>query len=310
MTQVFDRVSMEKRSLLYQRIRQYFADENVLEVEVPVLGKGGSTCAYLESMSVLQGEDTYYLQTSPEFFMKRLLSEGSGDIFSIAKAFRGGEAGPRHNPEFSLLEWYRINFSVDELVADLASLLGSLGVESSIKRVAYAEVFERATGVDPHKPDMDKLEILANQAGLIGELDASEMLGFLMSALVEPKLPPGLVVVDEFPACQAELAQIGRNSNGDPVAKRFELYWDGVELANGYKELTDPLEQRRRFQMDLDQRLNKGLPRIAEDKRFIAALERGLPDCSGVALGLDRLLMCISGQSELSQSLCFSWDRL
>lgn len=311
MPSVFNREVAEARAALYGGIRAYFQEQNVLEVEVPLLGVGGSTDLHLASMSVTGGDKSVrYLQTSPEFFMKRLLCEGAGDIFTLCKAFRESEVGVRHNPEFSLLEWYRVGFSLDDLIDDVLSLLRYIGVAVPVNRFSYAEVFQSVTDLDPHKASLTDLSKVAVGAGVIGDLDRAGFLDFIVSALVEPTLPKGLVVLDMFPACQAALAKTDVNDSGDQVAQRFEIYWDGLELANGYAELTDPVEQQRRFNLDEQQRALAGLPEIPWDQKFLKAMEAGMPECSGVALGLDRLLMRILGKQGLSDCLNFSWDRL
>lgn len=261
-------------------------------------------------MQVTLGDDRLYLQTSPELFMKRLLCAESGDIYTITKSFRGAEYGRIHNPEFSLLEWYRVGFGIDELIADVERLFEYLGITESSRRYLYADIFISAVGVNPHFAEKAELQDIAKRHGLVGELGVPELLDFLMTTLVEPELGEGLAFIYGFPSCQAEMAELASNQEGETIAKRFELYWRGVELANGYKELCDSKEQRTRFQLAAAERIRKGLPQPNIDEKFLAALEAGMPDCSGVALGLDRLLMCMQGEPELSEFLYFRWDDL
>ena len=298
------------RSQLYQNIRVYFANHKVSEVEVPLLGRGAPQEPHLQSIEVSTGGAPLYLQTSPEFFMKRLLSQGSGDIFTITKAFRGGEVGERHNPEFAILEWYRLGFSVNELIDDVIALLRFLGVSEQVEQTTYANAFENAVGLNPHSATDAALKVVAEDTGLIGALDRSETLDFLMTELVEPTLGNGLVAISDYPACQSELAQLKSDSNGIEVSDRFEIYLNGKEIANGYNELTDLEEHRARFVKARLLRREMQLPELNIDDQFLAALERGLPSCAGVALGLDRLLMLMNDAPDIADVMHFPWRSL
>jgi lysyl-tRNA synthetase class 2 len=288
-------------------IRQFFARRGVLEVETPLLGAETLTDPQLEPMA--SGER--WLQTSPEYAMKRLLASGSGPIFQICKAFRAGESGPRHNPEFTLLEWYRPGFDLAQLIGEVAELVcGILGREAW-QSFSYGELFERYLQIDPHDASLAQLEALARDNMDVGFFSdrRDDWLDLLQSHLIEPQLAgQGLVFVTDYPASQAALARL-REVEGRQVAERFELYVDGLELANGYRELNEVAEQRERFDRDRIILSDDGRPDRQIDERLMQALEQGLPDCSGVALGVDRLLMVLLGVGSLAEVLSFDWTR-
>ena len=305
------------RAEMLGRIRAFFASEDVLEVETPLLGQGIGSDPHLDFFSVnhsLSLQDTaLFLQTSPEFAMKRLLAAGSGSIFQICKAFRDGEAGRLHNPEFSMLEWYRLDYDLGQLMAETAELLHDLldgyvplAVE---ERFSYAEVFGQYTGIDAQQFDVSDYRRCAEGHGLpeAAELCGSDhalWLDFLFSHLVQPFLGRNSIcMVHDYPACQAALARL--KPEDSRLAERVEVFVNGLELGNGYRELTDVREQRRRFLQDAAARSQRGLPAATVDERFLAALDAGLPDCSGMAIGLDRVLMLIAGCSEIDAVLTF-----
>lgn len=304
------REALERRAALLGRIRAFFAARGVVEVETPLLGSATVTDPHLTSFRVAGGESPLYLQTSPELAMKRLLAAGSGPVYQLAKAFRQGEAGRLHNPEFTILEWYRPGWDhhalLDEVDALLAEVLGTPAAE----RVTYAELFARHLGVDAHRDGAERLRAAAAGHGLgeVGGLDRDGWLQLLLSHVVEPRLGRGRPsFVLDFPVSQAALARV---RDGDPpVAERFEVYVEGVELANGFHELADPAEQRRRFERDLAERRARGLAEVPIDERLLAALESGLPDCAGVALGVDRLAMLEAGAGSLAEVMAFPLDR-
>ncbi|GAB6067276.1 elongation factor P--(R)-beta-lysine ligase [Methylothermus subterraneus] len=268
------------------------------------------TDPHLDAFPVDGGACTLYLQTSPEFAMKRLLAAGSGAIYQVCKAFRRGEAGRWHNPEFTLLEWYRVGFDLPRLMDEVALLLHELldGRAQGQVRLRYGELFEEYVGASWQAP----LTALARQAQVLGLPEAASICGqerslwldLLFSHAVQPNLPRGtLVFVCDFPACLAALARL--KPDDSQVADRFEVFVDGVELANGYRELTDPREQRARFEADLAWRRRAGMPSVPVDEAFLAALEAGLPECSGVALGVDRVLMLATGRAAIAEVLAF-----
>ena len=311
---------IQLRADLYKKIRSYFQDQSVLEVETPSLGRSGPTDLHLASMRLSGDSPQYYLQTSPEFFMKRLLAEGSGDIFSISRAYREAEVGNRHNPEFSMLEWYRCGFGLSRLMSDVRSLVDSLLTQQTFSISTYAEFFESCLGVNPHSAsDTDLLDLVKTRTTVQEDLERASCLDLLMSECVEPEMKGQgqAYFLFDFPACQAAMAQIGLNAEMQPVARRFELYIDGLEIANGYLELVSAEEQRIRFEQDNIARQSAGLEAMPIDEKFLLALEQ-VPDCSGVALGLDRLLWLIarekglieSPQMNLAEVLLFPWHNL
>jgi len=243
--------------------------------------------------------------------MKRLLAAGSGAIYQICKAFRGAEGGRLHNPEFTLLEWYRPGFTLEQLMEEVAELVGAVLQRPDWKVTTYAALFLEHLDLDPHRAPAEALEACVrahiDYAG--GRESRETWLDLLFTHLLEPGLrDQGLLFIVDYPATQAALARL-RAVDGVAVAERFELYVDGVELANGYRELTDPAEQRRRFQSDNTSLEAQGRAARAIDERLIAALDAGLPDCSGVAVGVDRLLLLREGALNLSDVLAFDWSR-
>lgn len=307
---------LRARADLLATIRRFFTDRGVLEVETPLLCSAGITDPAIEPLVVREGSSPgagRYLQTSPEYAMKRLLAAGSGPIYQLARAFRDGEAGSRHNPEFSLLEWYRPGFDHHALMAEVAELVSAcLGREGEgWQKLSYRELFVRSIGIDPLAAEAAELERRARERHDLGDLtgDRDLWLDVLLTHEVEPWLAgQGLCFVYDYPASQAALSKVV-TVDGHAVGQRFELYVDGVELANGYHELTDAAEQRRRFEADNARRRAAGQPQRPLDELLLAALEAGMPECSGVALGVDRLLMLVTGKRDIRRVLAFDWER-
>ncbi|QIB65819.1 EF-P lysine aminoacylase EpmA [Kineobactrum salinum] len=306
---------LRARAALLAAIRRFFASRGVLEVETPLLCRRGITDPAIEPLMVTGGASIgaqpRYLQTSPEYAMKRLLAAGSGPIYQLARAFRDGEAGRRHNPEFSLLEWYRPGMDHHQLMAEVAELVCHCLGSRPWQAFSYREVFLQSVAIDPFTASTAALREIARDRFDLGALEGGRdlWLDVLLSHAVEPWLGSrGLCFVYDYPASQAALARTALR-DGIEVAERFELYVDGVELANGYHELTDPAEQRRRFERDNQVRQRRGAAPRPIDERLLAALAVGLPDCAGVALGVDRLLMLASGESDIRRVLGFAWDR-
>jgi lysyl-tRNA synthetase class 2 len=300
-----------ERARLYRQIRDFFAARHVLEVDVPTVGRTAALDPNLEALQVVSGKQTYYLQTSPEYFHKRLLSAGSGSIYSLTRAYRQGEQGRLHNPEFAILEWYQVGFTMQDLIDETLSLLDGIKPDLSITQNSYAELFEEHLGINPHQVSTAEVNHLVEKhTSYRGELSLDSALELLFSQAVEPRLPTGIQVVTHYPSGQAAMARRIEDACGYSVALRFEIYLEGVELANGYEELTDPDEQRNRFEQEQKARSQRGqsIPEI--DTKFLAALESGLPPCSGVALGVDRLLMLKEGASRLSDVVTFDWESL
>lgn len=295
-------------------IREYFAAEGVLEVETPLLCASTAMDPHLQSFELPVMGARRFLQTSPEFPMKRLLAAGSGSVYQVCKAFRVDESGGRHNPEFSLLEWYRVGWSSEQLQQEVLTLVqrvaGLFDVSWPVHDVvSYGELFARELGVNPFTATEAELQSVAHKhlgEGL-PELDRLGWLDLLMSQVIELRMPQGLQLVVDFPAEQAALAQKAVDAHGYTVAKRFELYVNGVELANGYQELTDAAEQRGRFVQDNVARRELGLPELPMPEALLLALEAGLPECAGVALGLDRLLMLALGITRIADVLSFDF---
>jgi lysyl-tRNA synthetase class 2 len=296
--------------------RSFFAERSLLEVDTPALVRHAVTDRHIHSARVeLPGHTTpLFLHTSPEYAMKRLLAAGSGDIYQIAHVFRGSEQGRWHNAEFTLIEWYRCGWSLQELMTEVAALACTLlasPVGTRVEHLHYAEVFERELGIDPLAASEAQLRRAALDQqldpGLAARCDGDELLDWLMGTRIGPRLgQQGLCFVHRYPASQAALAQLDA---ADPrVALRFELYHHGIELANGFEELADARQQRLRFELDRGRRQAAGLPVPAIDEALLAALSAGLPPASGVALGFDRLLMLRLGMSDIRQVLPFPLD--
>lgn len=327
------RKALAARARLVARARQFFAERNVLEVETPMLVNTAVSDPHLHSLGVPAQRhavaQTMYLHTSPEYAMKRLLAAGSGDIYQLCKVFRAGERGVYHNPEFSLLEWYRLDISLEQLMAEVAALVGALlalpndpagGVAAAvanppprpIEYLTYQEAMQRYAGLDPLTGELGVLQAAAREHGLtegsIPDSSRDALLDFLVSSRVGPRLGQGrLTFLHRYPRSQAALARL--DPLDERLALRFELYVDGVELANGFHELADAAEQRARFHADNLERERLGLPPTPVDEHLLAALEHGMPDCCGVALGLDRTLMVALGVDHIDDVLSFPVER-
>ena len=305
---------------MLQAIRTFFFERDVLEVETPLLSQASGTDPQLDFFSTVYRlppiKQPLFLQTSPEFAMKRLLASGSGAIFQICKAFRNGEVGRFHNPEFTMLEWYRPGFDLADLMDEITALFALLFTEHALQatqRVSYQAVFKHYTGLDPlvfSYADYCAYALanaLPEAISLCGN-DQALWLDFIFSHQVQPHLGrQALCLVYNFPACQSSLART--HSKDSRVVERVELFLEGVELGNGYYELTDVTEQEWRFNKEAHQRQQRSLPASVKDERLLAALSAGLPDCSGVAIGIDRLLMLVSGRSSIRDVLAFPVDR-
>jgi lysyl-tRNA synthetase class 2 len=305
--------ALRLRAGLLQGMRRFFAGRGVLEVETPALCAIAATDPGVASLrSTVDGVLTVYLQSSPEPAMKRLVAAYGVPIYQLCKAFRDGERGSLHNPEFTILEWYRPGWDHLTLMAEVEDLLDTLLGTGPGRRVSYREAFLRGAGCDPFVDSLRSLRRRTVELGLdpasAGSLDRDGCLDYLFSAVVQPALSgPRLVFVHDFPPSQAALARIRQ---GDPpVAERFEAFLDGIELANGYHELADPVEQRRRFLGDLARRRARGLHEPPVDERLLAALAAGLPACAGVALGVDRLVMAATGATRIDGVLTFPLER-
>lgn len=307
------RARLQTRAALLAHARAFFAARGVLEVDTPLVVNAPVSDVHIHSAAVQLERGApprHYLHTSPEYAMKRLLAAGSGDIYQICHVVRGLERGRLHNPEFTLIEWYRVGFSLehlmDEVEALVRTLLGPAAAGRRGERLSYRDACHRELGLDPLCATLAELQQAAAPLGYAAPAPATrdEWLELLVGARVGPRLGRGaLSFVHGYPASQAALARLDPQ---DPrTAQRFELYCDGVELANGFHELTAAAEQRARFEADNVERRRRGLPEGALDERLLAALAAGLPDCAGVALGFDRTLMLATGAARIEEVLAF-----
>jgi elongation factor P--(R)-beta-lysine ligase len=305
--------TLEIRAKMLRAAREYFTATRALEVETPALSAAAVSDVHLESVAARALDKRRFLHTSPEYSMKRLLAAGCGDIWQIARVFRDGESGRWHNPEFTLIEWYRMGIDHHSLMSDVERLISTMLPAARqfdrAERLSYREAVQLHAGIDAFNDPTPVLVARLESVGievprdLRNERDAC--LDLIMSTIVGPALGHDrLCFIYDYPASQAALAKV-RGS----VASRFEAYLDGIELANGFHELGDPEEQRTRFDRDLAERARRGLPPVPFDEHFLAALTHGLPECSGVALGFDRLVMCAVGARHIDEVLAFPFDR-
>ena len=300
-----------ERQALLAKVRSFFLGRNILEVESPTLSNAGGTDPQLDYFEV-DSRPRQYMTTSPEFHMKRLLAAGFGDIYQITKSFRKDEFGSHHNNEFSMVEWYRVGMPQEQLMDEVENLVSSiLGHPLNAKRTRWIDAFKNYAGVDPFCRDLTNFSDTCEYHGIpvperCGMMSREDWWDYLMVFVVEPALAShGPEFITDYPPSQAALAQTYVDKDGLTWAKRFELFVDKVELCNGYTELTDAAEQRRRFEADLEIRRKAGKPLPPLDERFLAALESGMPECSGVALGLDRLFMLALGKAEIADVILF-----
>ena len=298
---------IRERARLYHQIRAFFNVRGCLEVDTPLLLPGTITDANIHSLEVTLQQRRCFLQTSPEFAMKRLLAAGSDSIYQICHAFRDGEKGERHNPEFSLLEWYRIGFDYHQLMDEIELLITSVDYrDCSFKRITYHQLFHHHLQIDIDEVSLLELRRICNSrvAGAQTlDLDFDQCLDLLLGMVITPAMK-GYQFVFDYPISQAALARAKKDNAN--LAERFELFHDGLELANGFSELTDAGQQYARFEQDNATRKARGLPQYPIDKNFLAALEAGLPECAGVAIGLDRLLMVLLKLDSIEQVLSFT----
>jgi len=311
--------ALRLRARLNAVVRAFFAERGVLEVETPLMSRAGNTDPNIASFAlefsgrVEGGSRTRWLRTSAEFPMKRLLAAGIGDCYELGRVFRDGEAGGRHNPEFTMLEWYRVGWDhlqlVDETVALVQAALALVQREASVARITFRDLYRDTLGLDPMTAGIDAL-----RQAFDGDIDPDgltrdDWLDLLMTHRIQPRFPPNqLLAVHGYPASQCALARVVRRDDID-VAERFELYLGPLELANGYHELVDADEQHARFQRDLDLRATRGLVQPAMDVALVDAMRAGLPACAGVALGVDRLLMAMRGSVCIDEVLAFGFNR-
>lgn len=306
-----DWVTLRQRAALLAQVRAFFAARQVLEVDTPLLGPAPTSDPHQHCFALaLSGARTGYLQPSPEYAMKCLLAAGSGSIYQVCKAFRADEQGARHALEFTLIEWYRVRWDYRALMDEVDLLVSQLLGCAPALRLSYQQLFQRYCAVDPWLTTDDTLWRCLAQSGVdstpaVRATGRSGALDLLLTRVIEPSLRSlGAVLVYDYPPSQAALARL--RPEAIPVAERFELYVHGLELANGFGELTDAAEQRQRFVADNVARRAQGLPEVPLDERLLAALAQGLPECAGVALGFDRLVMLATGQSDIRAVQAFT----
>lgn len=302
---------LRQRAKLLAEIRNFFNQRGYLEVETPTMARFGITDIYLANIEAIFRKQSYYLQTSPEYHMKRLLAAGSGPIYQIAQVFRDDELGRWHNPEFTMLEWYQLNIDHHELMNEMDQLLQTILQCQPMIRKTYSQVFQEICGFDPLSVSVIELKKSLQRFELANVLaddeeDSDQYLFLIMSHVVEPALGKERVpvAVYNFPPSQASLAKVSQG-----VAERFEIYFRGVELANGFHELTDVEAQTKRFQQDLLIRQQQGLKEAIPDEYLLQALAHGLPPCSGVALGIDRLLALALNKTSIAEVMSFDFSR-
>jgi elongation factor P--(R)-beta-lysine ligase len=310
--------TLKIRAQFLSNIRQFFATERVMEVDTQTLSLASITDPHIEALtlstSVLGQQTTYYLQTSPEFAMKRLLCAGTGDIYQLGKAFRAEDVGRRHAVEFTMLEWYCVDKDHWQLMQQIEQLLQHLFENVSLRceRLSYQAAFLKHLNLDPHTAPLSSLQEIAYRHTEYGsdETDQDVLLDLLFSHVIEPQLGKHQpCFIHSYPASQAALAKCIQDTSGVTVASRFELYWQGIELANGYHELTDPQEQSRRFKEDLIDRKDAQKALRQVDERLVTAMQQGLPECAGVALGVDRLLMLLCQKQTIAEVIPFANER-
>lgn len=298
--------ALRERATLYRTVREFFHARGVLEVQTPILSQAGNTDPNIESfVAKFRGREPRWLRTSPEFAMKRLLAAGIGDCYELGRVFRDGEAGRRHNPEFTLLEWYRVGWDHHRLMDEVRELVVATFGPLESETVAYRALYRERLQLDPFEDPLERLQAALDIDIDPAGLQRDDWLDLLMTHRLQPGFAPGtLTFVHGYPPTQCALARVR-----DGVAERFEAYLGPIELANGYHELTDASEQRARFARDVAARAARGHDSPAIDERLLAALQHGLPACAGVALGIERLLMTRRAGDDIAQVLAFAFAR-
>lgn len=305
---------LKDRSTMLQESRSFFIQRGFLEVDCPILSDSASIDSHIDLITATYREQqTRYLHSSPEYGMKRLLAEGIGDIFQLSHVFRDGEHGKKHNPEFTLVEWYRVGQTFTQIIEETCEYIRLFLGQVPSTTISYHEAFIHYAGIDYTKMECKDLLQYIQQHNIssypeIDLADKDDLLNLILADRLEPYLGKGgLTVLTHYPASQAALAKIVEK-NGERVAERFEVYYQGKELANGYHELADPIEQKHRFAERNLKREQLGKSPLPSDIRFLEALTSGMPDCCGVAVGFDRLMMLRHHTDEISDILPFGWD--
>ncbi|MBT3393973.1 MAG: EF-P lysine aminoacylase GenX [Waddliaceae bacterium] len=308
-----DPTILRDRAAMLSKARGFFSERGVVEVDCPVLSSSASIDAHIDLFTTRFCDGAIrYMHSSPEYGMKRLLAMGMPDIYQMSHVFRDGELGKRHNPEFMLAEWYRLGFSFEAMIQETVDFVALFVDSHPVEVITYREVIKKHAGIDYVSSSDEELMCCLNKRGIeiyegLGDEGRDAILNMIVAAIVEPNLDKDVVtVVKYYPASQAALAQ--KKTVGDEaVAERFEVYFGGYELANGYHELGDAEEQSRRFQDANEERMRMGKDSLPLDESFLEALDAGLPDCCGVAVGIDRLMMIRHGADKIADVLPFSW---
>ena len=305
--------ALRQRAALNATIRSFFAERGVMEVETPILSIAGNTEPNIESFQTEyagrseHGDVRRWLRTSPEFFLKRLLAAGVGDCYELGRVFRNGESGISHNPEFTMLEWYRVGWQLEELIDECVALVQTVASRPDlpVHRYTYADLYLEYCGIDvDHSSDKDLRRALGDTVINADGVSRDDWLDLLMTHKIQSAMPSDAIIsIRDFPATQSALAKVIGNR-----AQRFELYWGGREIANGYHELTDAKEQMRRFERDAKRRLDRGQPEIAMDQHLLHALPN-MPECCGVAIGVDRLLIVLMETPRIADTVAFDFER-
>lgn len=307
---------LRDRSEMLGRARAFFHEKGLLEVDCPILSRSASLDIHIDLIPALYAErEKVFLHSSPEFGMKRLLALGMGDIYQLSHVFRDGELGPRHNPEFMMAEWYRIGFSFEQMIQETVDFIHLFLNPLPLRIVSYRQIFLETTGIDYVTASKEELVGYLKQKEIptyptLPEEGKDALLNLILATEIEPSMEQmdSLIVLTHYPSSQAALAR-KRYIDDEEVAERFEIYYRGVELANGYNELTHAAEQRTRFMETNHERKRLGKEPLPLDENFLTALHSGMPSCCGVAVGFDRLMMLRQQQPLLSNVLAWSWDQ-
>ena len=313
--------TLKNRARILQNVRAFFAERNVLEVQVPTLTTSGVTEVHIDSISVELASSKAYLHTSPEYPMKRLLAAGLGDSYYLGNVYRQGESGSRHNPEFTMLEWYRLDFELEFLISEVIDLIDNIIPDvSSVQTFSYAQLVNKYSGIDVFTATVEDIKSVLNDRGIDYpsdlETDLDLFLDLLISTVVFPQLesknlPDNIItVIKNYPKSQAALAQLRTDEKGREVAARFEVFVNGLEIANGYQEIQNADELEARFVQDNLRRVSLNKSEMPIDNYLLDAMRHGLPNCSGVALGFDRLVMLALDKKDIKDVIAFPQDRI
>lgn len=304
---------LKDRASMLAKARSFFQAKDVLEVDCPLITKQASVDAHIDLIPTTHSTETRYLHSSPEYGMKRLITEGIGDIYQLAHVFRQGESGHKHNPEFMMAEWYRLGFTFEEMIAETLDFIRLFLGDLPAMTLSYREVFQIYAGIDYLSMSTEDLIRYMEKVGIqvypgIAEEGKDALLNIILGTIIEPNLgQEGLLALAYYPSTQAALAKTLVRED-EKVAERFEVYYKGMELANGYHELADAKEQRQRLMEANVQRKSLGKETLPIDEKFLIALEKGLPDCCGVAVGVDRLMMLRHKRNNIADVIAFDWN--